>query len=261
MRKGIWILILAVLILSIGVVGTVWAQELEGDPERGGELYVESCAVCHGINGQGRIGANLDSFPGIQVTSTLKQVIREGIEGSVMPAWSRDQGGPYTEQDIEDVVAYIVGAFGGTEPIAPAPTYVAPEIPPLPDIEGNPSEGSLVYQVNCVACHGEKGQGRFGLTLAKEWPGNQPDAFIRQVVRDGIPGTTMPAWAQENGGPLLEEEVEDVTAYILSLSPISGPVTPLPPEEGPIGRSAGLLILAGIGVLILLGLILYYRRA
>ncbi len=64
MRLGKWLVFLAIVILSIVVVGGATAQGGTGDPKRGGELYVENCAMCHGIDGQGRIGASLDSFPG-----------------------------------------------------------------------------------------------------------------------------------------------------------------------------------------------------
>jgi mono/diheme cytochrome c family protein len=232
-----------------------------GDPERGGRLYIENCALCHGVDGRGRAGANLNAFPGIEVDAALIQTISEGVEGSVMPAWATTNGGPLTDQDIRDIAAYIVSSFGGTSPIRPLPTYETEFIPALPGVEGDPSVGSAVYRKECVACHGQEGEGRFGLTLAKSWPGNEPAAFIRQVIRDGIPGTTMPAWGEAKGGPLSDQQVTDVSAYVLSLSPVAAPAPTPVPAEGPIGTSATLIILGVAAVIVIGGLVMYYRRA
>jgi mono/diheme cytochrome c family protein len=250
------------LVLAIVVAFGVGAQaQEEGDPERGGELYIENCAMCHGADGKGRIGATLEGFSGIAIDSTLEQTIRNGVNGSVMPGWSEDRGGPLTDQDIADIIVYITGVFDGTEPIAAAPEYVPPDIPPIPDVEGDPTAGAVVYQTNCVACHGVEGRGRFGATLAKAWPGNQPSVFINRVVSVGIGGTTMPAWSTQNGGPLSEIEVDNVTAYVISLSPTFSPESTPVAQEGPLSAPLTLIIFGGIGLLVILGLILYYRRA
>lgn len=252
-------LVLSVSFMAV-FVGVAFSQT-SGDVEHGGELYVEYCAMCHGADGRGRVGANLDLFPGIDAESAMEQIIREGIPGSLMPAWGQDEGGPFSDEDIRDVTAYVLALVGGTGPIAPVPTYVPPEIEPLPEVSGDPSEGAVVFQENCSACHGERAQGGFGWPLAKSWPGTQPAAYIRQVVSLGIGGSFMPGWARSGGGPLTNEEIDDVTAYILSLNPAAGPSpTPTPPE-GPLGLTTSLALLGGLVVLVLVVLIIYYRRA
>ena len=232
-----------------------------GDTERGGELYVENCLVCHGAEGQGRVGANLTDFPGIDVDAALRQTIARGVEGSVMPAWSEDNGGPFSDQEIDDIVAYIEASFAGSDPIAPAPTYQPPEMDPLPDVEGDPSLGAVVFLENCQMCHGETGQGRFGAPLAKSWPGVQPAVYIADVTAQGIDGSTMPAWSTEEGGPLSQQQIENVTAYVLSLEPAAPASTPTPPAEGPLSATVTLIV---FGLLLLIGgaaLLVYYRRA
>jgi mono/diheme cytochrome c family protein len=240
-------------------VPAAFAQE-GGDPERGGELYVENCAVCHGVDGQGRIGASLESFPGIDASATVASTIAAGVPGSVMPAWAQSQGGPLSDDDINDLVAYVLGAFAGTEPIAPLPTYVAPTIASLPDVEGNPSAGAVVYQANCAMCHGDQGQGRFGLALAKSWPVADPPIYIQSVVRQGIDGTTMPAWAQAEGGPLSDSEIGDVAAFVVTLQPTGALPTPVPEATGPMGSTATLLLLGALGLGVVVVLVAYYRR-
>lgn len=260
--KPVWkyglALALVMLMLPLALAG---AQGGEGDPQAGGDLYVENCAVCHGVNGQGRIGANLQNFPGIDVNAALTQTIRDGISGTVMPAWAASNGGPLTDGQIADIVAYIRATFGGTEPIEPMPEYDPPEMEPLPDVEGNPAQGAVVYQENCAMCHGEQGSGYFGAPLAKNWPGPEPAAFIQSVVRSGIPGTMMPAWAQEQGGPLTDEQITDVSAYVLSLSPAMQELATPQPQEGPLGLSTSLLILAALVAIAIVVIVIYYRRA
>lgn len=258
MRRGAGWLALALAALAVAGV----QAQAEGDVERGSQLYLENCAVCHGADGQGRIGASLDGFPGIQVDALMSQTIREGIAGSVMPAWGTSFGGPLADQDVADIVGYITEVFDGTEPVAPLPNYEPPDIPPLPDVTGDPSTGAVVYRLNCTACHGDQGQGRFGKPLAKAWPGIQPEVFVSQVIREGVSGTTMPAWESAQGGPLSDDEVVDVTAYVLSLPPVVTSATPPAlPVEGPITGATVLIILAAVGVVGIVVLVSYYRRA
>lgn len=250
-----WVLMVAGL-LFVGAA----AQE-GGDPEHGAQLFLENCAMCHGEDGKGRVGASLESFPGVEPDATIRQVIAQGISGTVMPAWGMQNGGPLSDQDIEDIAVYLVGILNGTEPVQPAPTYQPPPITPLPDIVGDPSEGAVIFQKNCAACHGKEAQGGFGWPLAKSWPGTNPDAFIRQVVSQGIEGTIMPSWGEQYGGPLSAVQVENVASYVLSLSPTATAPTPMPEPTGPLGRTESLVILGAVAALLIIGLIVYYRRA
>jgi len=248
------------LLMVLGSVLSAGAQG-EADAKHGGELYVAYCAGCHGIDGQGRVGASLEAFPGIRVNAALASTIANGVPGSVMPAWAESNGGPLSDQDIDDIAAYIQGAFDGTEPIRPAPTYQPPQIPPMRDVEGDPTAGAIVYHENCAACHGEQGQGVFGYTLAKPWPANDPQAYIRSVVNAGIDGTQMPAWGVPNGGPLNDQQIADVSAYVLTFGPTSPAATPAAEPVGPLGRTASLVILGGVLAVTAIALGLYYRRA
>jgi ubiquinol-cytochrome c reductase cytochrome c subunit len=94
--------------------------------------------------------------------------------------------------------------------------------------------GASLYFENCAVCHGENGQGRVGTTLAKDWPSIRPDLRVRETITTGGPGELMPAWGQENGGPLGEDEIDALTCYILSWQTGGPPV--IPPTRTPGAR-------------------------
>ena len=259
MRARHFIPFLTLVLLSASAQAA-FAQQGPGDPVRGGELFVENCAVCHGVSGQGRVGASLEEFPGIDPSAAIEATVAEGVAGSVMPAWGQANGGPLTGEDIHDLAAYIVEAFGGTQPITPLPTYMAPSIAALPEVEGDPSAGAVVYQENCVMCHGAQGEGRFGAALAKAWPSNDPATYIRQVVSEGIQGSVMPTWGKAGGGPLTDENISDVAAFVLTLKPGSSP-TAVPQPAGPLGATTTLILLAVAAAVVAVVLVVYFYRA
>ncbi len=255
-----WSVLAAALMIGFLAV-RAQAQQGGGDVQRGGQLFVANCAVCHGVDGRGRVGANLHAFPGIEVNTEIAQTVRDGIPGSPMPAWGAVNGGPLSDQDISDIVAYVVSAFSGTSPIEPLPTYVAPPVTPLPGIPGDASAGAVVFAANCAVCHGDRGQGRIGRTLAKAWEATDPLAYIRQVVNDGIPGSAMPAWSQAKGGPLTDADIANVGAFVLTLNPAASMPTPVSTPAGALGRTPSLILIGVLVLIVAAVLIAYYLRA
>lgn len=87
----------------------------------------------------------------------------------------------------------------------------------------NLERGQKVFAANCVACHGEKGDGNG--PAAKAISGAKPRNFIEgdfkygsskeelfKTVTNGVTGTAMPPW---NGLP--EDDRKAVIEFILSL--------------------------------------------
>ncbi len=246
----------AAMLLAVGV-----ALAQEGDPERGATLFANNCAVCHGLDGRGRIGANLtQDFPAINVDAFLRQTITTGVSGSKMPAWGQANGGPLSDQDIADVAAYVQALAGGSAPPAPAPTIAPVTIAAPPNVSGNASLGAQVFAQNCAVCHGERGQGRVGAILAKQWPAVDPARYVQRTVENGIPGSVMPAWLDSNGGPLSQADIDNVTAYVLSLEPAVG-ATAAPAPGGGLSLTVSLIGLAILVLLAVAVLVVYYRRA
>lgn len=240
--------LLALAVLLLALAGPAAAQEA-GDPEQGAELYAENCLVCHGPQGEGRAGASLNHvFGGIAPDAALTATISQGVQGTFMPAWHEDQGGPLNGEQIADIVAYIESWGTAVEPVAPAPRPPAETIPPVEEVDGDPNTGYVVFQQNCVACHGEGGEGRIGATLTTAFAAIEPGAVALDTISRGIEGSLMPPFAQEHGGPLTDDEINDVAAYVLS---IQQDAAPPPPEV--IGRGSALpLLLVALATVVLI---------
>ncbi|MFM8322005.1 MAG: c-type cytochrome [Chloroflexota bacterium] len=221
-------MLLALLGLAL-LAGAAWAApgapapaaQAEDPLQQGARLYAENCAVCHGSDGQGRVGATLaKDWPSIRPELTVKSIIQNGVDGSPMPAWSQAKGGPLSEAEIDALVQYILSwQHGGAPQLAPRPTAtLGKPITPPPQVAGDPNRGAQLFDANCAVCHGPDGAGRIGATLAKDWSGIRPDLSVKQTISSGIEGSRMPAWGQANGGPLNEADVDDLTAFVLTLS-------------------------------------------
>ncbi|MCU1237006.1 MAG: cytochrome c, class [Candidatus Solibacter sp.] len=74
---------------------------------------------------------------------------------------------------------------------------------------------SLLYAKNCAGCHGLDGKGGAALGLADPvYLAIADDATIRRITATGVPGTAMPAFAQQSGGMLTDEQINDIVRGI-----------------------------------------------
>ena len=229
-----WAGITAILIALL-VVAVASAQ---GDPvAQGARLYADNCAVCHGPQGEGRVGARLKDFPSISPQAFVKATVASGVTGSKMPAWSKARGGPLTDAEIDAIAAFVATWTTGSVPLAPteAPRPLV-ALPTVAGVSGDPARGAQVFQQNCLVCHGTQGEGRVGVNLAKPFASAFPAAYVRQAVSSGVQGSVMPAWEQSNGGPLTRQQIDDVAAFVLSMQKAGSPTfvepTPVPAPSG-----------------------------
>ncbi len=77
---------------------------LEGDPANGAIVYADTCAGCHGADGSGGSGPNLQ---GEDEREEIIEVVLYGEED--MPGYDGD----LTDQEIADVADYVAGGFEG----------------------------------------------------------------------------------------------------------------------------------------------------
>ena len=227
--------------MVVALLVLVAVASAQGDQvTQGARLYAANCAVCHGDKGEGRVGARLKDFPSINPAAFVKATVASGVPGSKMPAWSKANGGPLSDADIDAIAVYVASwTTGGS----PAPTELPQPVPLLPTVagvSGDPARGTQVFQQNCVVCHGAKGEGRIGANLAKPFASAFPAAFVKQAVSNGVSGSVMPAWAKANGGPLSDQQIDDVTAFVLAQQKVGSP-TFIEPTPAPAPAMSGTL--------------------
>ena len=129
------------------ILFTAAAAAQEGDITRGSQIYDANCAVCHGTEGQGRVGMNLsEDFPALDPNAYVQSVVEQGIDGTAMPPWSQAHGGPLTDQEIADVSAFVVSLSGGRSEMAPTatPLPVTP-VPTVAGVSGDPGVGQALF--------------------------------------------------------------------------------------------------------------------
>ena len=80
--------------------------------------------------------------------------------------------------------------------------------------QSTPSEGELLYNQNCAACHQPDAIGKPGLAPSLTNPellSIASDKFFESTIRDGRAGTGMPPWAH-----LGREKIKAIVAYLRS---------------------------------------------
>ncbi|MFQ5577232.1 MAG: c-type cytochrome [Anaerolineae bacterium] len=168
----------------------------------GRDLYAQNCTACHGQNGEGGVGPALNSRDLLKMTpdETLFNLVSSGIPGTIMPAWGQTFGGPFTDEQVNRMVAFI----RAWEPTAPEITQV--------EIVPDPIRGAGIYARTCFICHGENGQGNEnGPSL------NDPkrlkkfdDTWYRNTIAHGRPAKGMPTW----GTILSPAQIDDLVALL-----------------------------------------------
>ena len=74
-----------------------------------------------------------------------------------------------------------------------------------------------LYAQNCAGCHGAQGRGGASIALANPvYLAIVDETTMRNIVANGVRGTSMPAFAQRAGGMLTEEQIEVITSGIFS---------------------------------------------
>lgn len=104
------------------------------------------------------------------------------------------------------LVLMATTACGSREPVEAA---VAP-----PDML---TDFNRLYARNCAGCHGQDGKGGAAIALGDPvYLAIAGDATILRVTAGGVPGTSMPAFAQHAGGALTDAQINVIVAGIRS---------------------------------------------
>ncbi len=77
------------------------------------------------------------------------------------------------------------------------------------------SDFSTLYEQNCAGCHGTAGKGGAAIALANPvYLAIADDAIVHHATASGIPGTSMPAFAQSAGGMLTDKQIDVIVGGI-----------------------------------------------
>ena len=78
-----------------------------------------------------------------------------------------------------------------------------------PIVPNDISDFSVLYGENCAGCHGADGRGGAAVPLGDPvYLAIADDTILRRAATNGIPGTSMPAFAQSAGGMLTEKQID-----------------------------------------------------
>jgi putative heme-binding domain-containing protein len=149
------------------------AKLTAGELERGRQMFVGHCAVCHGIEGTGGRGPSLNhpSLPRAADDKALVKVIQNGIEGSEMPeAWQ------LSEREVWQVAGYVRSL--GRRAVVKLP--------------GDAEKGKKLYDSKggCAACHIVRGTGGALGPELTDIGARRSAAYLREALID--PATSTP---------------------------------------------------------------------
>jgi cytochrome c oxidase cbb3-type subunit 3 len=161
------------------------ALQNPADIQKGKQLFEGLCSRCHGFDGTGGEGPNLNrpTLTRAQDDDALRVIIRDGIPDRGMPRVRRT-----TDNEQRQLVAYV-RSLGRTAPARQS---------------GDPQKGSEIYQrTGCASCHVIKGEGgAVGPELTSIGNQRGPD-YLRQAVLE--PGSSLPRGVQQIPARNLDE--------------------------------------------------------
>jgi mono/diheme cytochrome c family protein len=135
-----------------------------------------------------------------------------------------------------------LGAGATPTLISVLPTSLSPPPQPTPSGGDEAASGAAIYQNHCSTCHGVQGEGVDGPALRNsQYVRTAGFQHVFDTIANGRADTSMPSWLQDNGGPLTENQIRMVFAYLQTLQkvPLLPTATPAPEEPPPAGEPTG----------------------
>lgn len=208
----------------------------------GQKIYVKNCSACHGDNGNTAVWARggLNPPPRDFTSAAAKEELsRERMLTSVthgrpgtamMPFASR-----LSPDEIEAVVDFVRAQFMMPSGVPSTPNAVSTPSQSVvakttvdsnlafPNaLAGNKEKGREFFLNNCYVCHGKTGEGNgprahFNQPRPRNFTSddtranfNRPRLF--DSIKNGKPGTVMPAW----GKVLSDQQIADVAEFVFT---------------------------------------------
>lgn len=173
-----------------------------------------ACTACHRIGDQdGGIAPDLNYVGLMRTPEWIQEHFKDPramIKDSIMPSLRLPAG------EFEAMTAYLASLQTPPPPMAPAETF----------------------KQLCVRCHGEKGDGHGLVELyidpaprdltAAAFMNSKPRARFEEALRNGVPGTSMPAW-----GRVLDDASRAALLDYVFATFVKEPGKPPPPRDIP----------------------------
>ena len=238
-------------------------KQLETTVERGAEQYASLCFDCHGKRGQGDVGVGLplnrpdnkyrascgpngEDENGKKCKQTDDDTTAKFLRDTItrgrafdpprysMPAWGRSEGGQLNDEQITQLVAFIMyGNWDRPLQIREQAGLPLEPNPPQRPVAKNPEDtGKGVAQSTCIACHSftdgvasanpqapnlahYASQGPLNDQLKALKNSGDKDWLTKWVTNAPAikPGTGMPKWE----GVLSGDQIAGVVAYLMTL--------------------------------------------
>lgn len=176
----------------------------------GKTLFEQHCSTCHG-----------EKVPAAPDKETARKIIATGGGHVTMPVW----GNVLTPEQLDALVAYTLSASTGT----------------------GAATGKQLFADNCSGCHGQFGEGGPNPTRpgdiipplsSAEFLKTRDDATLRNIITQGQPNFGMSSFGSAYGGPLSDDQVDAIIAFLRSWEAN-------PPVELPTEVSSGQAALTG----------------
>jgi len=178
------------------------ARDWAAATSAGGELFAQNCASCHGDNGEGVDAPALNDRGFLSEThdDVIFNIINSGIPGTEMPAWNQAHGGPFTDQQVRQLVAFI-RSWEATAPDRRSRAQA-----------GDPAGGLAIFTSICFACHGEDGRGTSRAPSLNDAArlAQFDDEWYAETIANGRPSKGMPTW----GTVLSPAQIGDIVALL-----------------------------------------------
>lgn len=192
----------------------------------GQDLFLNHCAGCHGVYGEGgpnpiraeRIIPPISShsFLVTFTNDTLFNIIANGLPDRGMAAFSQRNGGPLDDARIDQLVSFI-RRWETDPPVVPSDADSAETLASSAS-QGDAVRGMMVFaSLGCPGCHGSTGTLPVGTNrvsiVAPAYLASKSDAQLIAIIHQGFPA---PQFMRAYRGLITPQAMSDLLAWLRS---------------------------------------------